>query len=388
MVNNNQQSVIFMRVGEIFLKGKNRWQFEKRLIENIKRKLQGVFCTLSFERNRYIVSDYSVSDTQSIISKLQTVFGLHSLSTGLRVPSDFDAIAAAALSFALQAGTFRITVNRGDKSFKYSSMELARELGAHILDKQKKLTVDLHNPNCTINVDVREEGVTYLYRDKIQGAGGMPVGSGGKGLLLLSGGIDSPVAGYAMAKRGLQLDALHFHSYPYTSQEAQDKVKRLKAQLENYCQAIPLLMVPFTKIQQAIQKHCNDSYSITIMRRIMMQIAKRVAVARGCGCLVNGECLAQVASQTLESLAVTNEATGQFLVLRPLIGCDKQEIIEIAKRIGTYDISIEPYEDCCTVFLPESPIIKPKLELCVAEQARIPCLSDLVDQACEGTELI
>ena len=267
-------------------------------------------------------------------------------------------------------------------------MELARELGGIILSAKKSQKVDLHTPKTELFVDVREEGVTYLYKDRILAPGGMPVGSAGKGLLLLSGGIDSPVAAHSMAKRGLALDALHFHSYPYTSQEAQDKVIELKKQLENYCDYMPLLMVPFTKIQEAINRHCNESYMIIIMRRIMMIIAKRVAFKRGASCIVNGESLAQVASQTLESLAVTNEAIGDFLVMRPLVGMDKNEIVEISKKIGTFDISIKPFEDCCTVFLPKSPITKPKLSLCQTEQARIPHLDALIDEAIDGIEIV
>ena len=382
------KQVILMRIGELFLKGKNRGQFERRLIDNIKYKLRNSNCTLAFERNRYIVSDFLDNDKDLIIKKLLTVFGLSSISIALRVKSDFDLIAKAGLTLVPNKGTFRVTANRGDKTFKLNSMELSRELGGFILDNKKRLKVNLHTPNIELKVDVREEGITYLYTDTILASGGMPTGSAGQGLLLLSGGIDSPVAGYCMAKRGLSLQALHFHSYPYTSVEAKDKVVELRDKLENYCDKIPLMLVPFTKIQEAIQRHCNNNYLITIMRRIMSDIAKRVAIAKGCGCIINGESLGQVASQTLESMAVTNEAVGDFLILRPLVAYDKKDIIEIAKKIETFEISIKPFEDCCTVFLPESPVIKPKVLLCQAEQARIPDLDALIQEAIQGIELI
>ncbi len=257
------EKVIIIRIGELFLKGKNRGFFERLLIGNIKEKLSGITCKFHAGRNRYIVSAYEEHDAQGIISRLKTVFGVHSLSTGVRTRSDFEAVARLAVEIMPENGTFRVTANRGDKTFPMNSMEINRALGGKILAGKGGLSVDLHKPDYELNVDVREDGFTYLFYAKISGAGGMPVGSAGKGLLLLSGGIDSPVAGYAMAKRGLILDALHFHSYPYTSEPAQKKVKRLSEILENYCGKITLLMVPFTKIQEAIHLHCADNFMIT-----------------------------------------------------------------------------------------------------------------------------
>ena len=382
------ERVIIMRLGEIFLKGKNRGSFEKILIGNIKAKMADVACKLSFERNRYIISNYSEADVATITNKLKTVFGLHSFSQGVSVPSDFEVIASVSKDMLPDHCSFRVTANRGDKTFAMNSMEIARALGERLVTQKKGMRVDLHNAEYDLNVDVREEGKTYLFFDRTQGAGGMPVGSAGKGLLLLSGGIDSPVAAYSMAKRGLLLDAIHFHSYPYTSAQAQEKVEKLKKVLENYCGKMPLTLISFTKIQEAIHKHCSESFMITIMRRCMMRIAMQVAKERNCGCLVNGESLGQVASQTLESITVTNAVVGEFPVLRPLIGNDKQEIIEVSKKIGCYEISIEPFEDCCTVFLPAKPVIKPRLSQCLLEEKRIPNLDALLEETIESMEVV
>lgn len=380
--------VIIIRLGEIFLKGKNRNFFEKILKAIIKDKLSKVECKLDFGRNRYIVSDFAVDDASKIIAILKTIFGINSLSEGIRVKSDFEEIIKCAIGMVPDKGSFRVTSNRADKTFPLSSMEINRELGGRLLDAKKDLKVDLYNSDYNVNVDIRENGFTYLFYNRIQGAGGMPVGSAGKGLLLLSGGIDSPVASYMMAKRGLRLDALHFHSYPYTSEMAQKKVEKLADILGDYCGKMPLICVPFTKIQESINKHCANSYMITIMRRCMMRIAERVALERWCGALVNGESLGQVASQTLESITVTNSVIKSLPVFRPCIGMDKQEILDISIKIGTYETSIEPYEDCCTVFLPEKPVTKPKLHQCEFEESKIPNLQELLNEAINNIEII
>jgi len=377
----NFDNVIIIRIGELFLKGNNRGFFEKILVANLKQKLAGLSCRLIAERNRYIVSDYAAGDAPKIVARLKTVFGVHSLSAGVRITSEIAQIVSAMLDIVPSNGTFRVTAHRGDKTFPYNSMELNRILGERILQVKSGLKVDLHKPDFVLNVDVREEGYTYLFYERIAGAGGMPVGTAGKGLLLLSGGIDSPVAGYAMAKRGLSLDALHFHSYPYTSEAAQQKVEALVKILESYCGVIPLLMAPFTKIQEAIRRCCNPSFMITIMRRCMMRIAEQAAISRNCGCILSGESLGQVASQTLESITVTNAAVQKLPVLRPLIGFDKQEIVETALKINTYEISIQPYEDCCTVFLPDRPVTKPKLAQCLYEESKITDLDELLAEA-------
>ena len=380
--------VILLRFGELYLKGKNRGFFEKLLLDSIKSKLSKFSCTIKFGRGRYIVSDYSAENESAIVAALKCVFGLQSLSVAERTKNDFERIFETAKAMCRSKGTFRVNINRADKSFPMSSPEIARELGGRLLDEFPGLEVDLHNPDFTVNVDLREDGYSYVYSDKVYCAGGMPTGSAGKGLLMLSGGIDSPVAGYMMGKRGLYLDAIHFHSYPYTSELAKEKVIGLAKKLAGYCSPIKLLCVPFTEIQENVHKHCDPNYMITIIRRYMMQIAERVALSRGCGCIINGESLGQVASQTLESIYVTNEAVKTLPVFRPCIGMDKQEIIETAKRIGTYEQSILPYEDCCTVFLPENPVTRPTLDRARTEQARIPDAEGLVDKAFENVEII
>lgn len=380
--------VILIRYGELYLKGKNRSYFENLLISSIKKKLHGLDCQCRFGRGRYVVYDYAPETEKSIIDRLCCVFGIQSLSIAERTVNDFSAICETAKRICRPRGSFRVNANRADKSFPMNSMALARELGGVLLDTYPDLTVDLHTPDFVIHVDMREDGYTFMYSDKIAGAGGLPTGSAGKGLLLLSGGIDSPVAGYMMGKRGLTLEAIHFHSYPYTSEMAKEKVLQLAKILSGYCQSILVHCVPFTAVQEAIHNYCDESYMITILRRFMMELAERVAISRGCGCLINGESLGQVASQTMESITVTNDVVQTLPVFRPCIGMDKQEIIDISRKIGTYDQSILPYEDCCTVFLPESPVTRPTLERARAEQLRIPGHEELVDTAFRNIEAI
>lgn len=380
--------VILIRYGEIHLKGKNKRYFENKLISNIKRKLEGLEYVFTYKRSRYVVSDYRLETENEIISRLKKVFGIHSVSIAEKTESTLDAISKAVVALAKPNGSFRITVNRADKTFPMSSIELATELGGRVLDEFPNLTVDLFNPDFIVYVDVREDGGTFVYRDKIACANGMPVGTAGKGLLMLSGGIDSPVAGYMLAKRGLQLDAIHFHSYPYTSELAKQKVIDLAKIMSDYTGEINLICIPFTKIQEEIHRSCDSSYMITLVRRFMMRIAERVALMRDCHCLVNGESLGQVASQTLESINVTNEMVKELPIFRPLIGMDKDEIIEISKKIGTFETSILPYEDCCTVFLPDAPVTHPSKNRVAREEARIRDMDALIDEAIAGLEII
>lgn len=380
--------VILIRYGEIHLKGKNRHFFENALITNIKRKLCGIDYTFTYKRSRYIIENYNPKVENEIISRLKTVFGIHSISVADKTESTVGAIAAAAISASRPGGKFRVTVNRADKTFPLNSIELGRELGGRLLDAYPGLTVDLFEPEFTVNVDIREDGGAFVYTDKIACANGMPVGTAGKGLLMLSGGIDSPVAGYMMAKRGLAIDAIHFHSYPYTSEMAKQKVVDLAKIISAYTGPINLVCIPFTEIQEEIHHSCESSYMITLVRRFMMRIAERVALTRGCGCIVNGESLGQVASQTLESINVTNSTIERLPVFRPLIGMDKDEIIEISKRIGAFDTSILPYEDCCTVFLPDSPVTRPTINRAEREEARMQNAAALVEKAISGAEVI
>lgn len=380
--------VILIRYGEIHLKGKNKRFFENKLISNIKRKLSGLEYEFTYKRSRYVVSAYRPETENEIIKRLKQVFGIHSISVAEKTESTLDAISDAVVALAKPSGKFRITVNRADKTFPMTSIELATELGGRVLDKYPDLTVDLFDPDFIIYADVREDGGTFVYRDKILCANGMPVGTAGKGLLMLSGGIDSPVAGYMMSKRGLQLDAIHFHSYPYTSELAKQKVIDLAKIMSDYTGEINLICIPFTKIQEEIHRSCDSSYMITLVRRFMMRIAERVALMRDCHCIVNGESLGQVASQTLESINVTNAMVKELPIFRPLIGMDKDEIIEISRKIGTFETSILPYEDCCTVFLPDAPVTHPSAKRVEHEETRIKDMDALIDEAVAGMEVI
>ncbi|MEG2413838.1 MAG: tRNA uracil 4-sulfurtransferase ThiI [Clostridia bacterium] len=382
------QEVILIRYGEIFLKGRNKSYFEGALINNIKKALVGVECNFIRTQNRYYIEDYDQAFGGEILGKLKKVFGIHSLSVATKCASDYQSMQNAILAFAPQdeTKTFRVTVNRADKRLDKTSTEIAAMLGGYILENRALLSVNLHNPDLEIKVDIREQGYAYIFRDIILGAQGMPVGTAGKGMLLLSGGFDSPVAGWRMARRGMEICAIHYQSYPYTSEQAKQKVLDLAQTLTAYCGKIRVFVVPFTKIQQAIHEKCRADYMITIMRRIMVDIAERVAVANDCGALITGESLGQVASQTMQSITVTNEAVKNLPVFRPLISCDKYEIMDIAKEINTFKLSELPFEDCCTVFLPKNPVIKPSLETAQKEQSHIENIEELIADAIENIE--
>ena len=384
-----KSKVIMLRFGEIFLKGRNKSYFEKLLIDNIKAKLEDVQCEFVRTQNRYYIENYDESLTGELVSRMKKVFGLHSLSVATKVETNYDALNETALEYAPDVETtFRITVNRADKSLDKNSAQIAADVGAYVLGKRKGYKVDLHKPNIEIKIDIREKGYSYVFRDIEMCAQGMPVGCSGSGMLLLSGGFDSPVAGYRMARRGMNLCAIHYHSFPYTSEQAKQKVVDLARVLTGYAGTIKLFIVPFTQIQFAIHEKCRPDYMITIMRRIMIDIAEKVAVANGCGALITGESLGQVASQTLQSLTVTNDAVNALPVFRPLIGMDKYEIMKTAEEIGTYKLSELPYQDCCTVFLPKNPVIKPSLEIAKKEQAKIENLEALVNEAISNVETV
>lgn len=380
-------NVIILRYSEIHLKGKNRMFFENILRRNILEKLKNFKLETQFSYGRYVISDYDKECESAIVNALKTVFGLFSLSIATRTTAGPNDIAKAATELCVGAsGTFRVTVNRADKTLPYTSVELARRVGEAILDKYPQLSVDLHDPDFTVFVDARERNTAFVYSRSIPCAGGMPVGSAGKGLTLLSGGIDSPVSTYMMAKRGLKLTALHFWSYPYTSLEARDKVLELAKLLSVYTGKMDVIVIPFTKVQEAIHKYAESNYMITLVRRSMMRIAEKIAEKIGCGCIINGEDLGQVASQTLESITVTNSVIRRLPVFRPLIGYDKIDIIDIAQKIGTYETSIKPFEDCCTVFLPDSPVTKPTLRRCELNESKIENYGELIEEAVNGAE--
>lgn len=383
------QKVLLLRYGEIFLKGKNKAFFENKLIENIKKALDGLDYKFIKTQNRYYVEDYDEWLQDELVDRLRKVFGLTSLSVAIKVKSQYELMGQAVQEYVPQGkNTFRVTVNRADKRLDKNSMQIAAMMGGYCLDKNPMLKVDLHRPQVEIFVDIRERGFAYVFSGKIPCAGGMPVGTAGKGMLLLSGGFDSPVAGWRMARRGMEICAIHYHSYPHTSELAKQKVIDLAQKLTNYCGKIKLFVVPFTDIQQKIHQYCRADYMITVMRRIMIDIAERTAVKYGCGALITGESLAQVASQTTESITVTNNAVKLLPIFRPLIGMDKNEIMDTAKAIDTYATSELPYEDCCTVFLPKYPVIKPSIQVAVKEQSRIENLEESIVKAIEDTEIL
>ncbi len=379
---------ILIRYGEMFLKGKNKKYFENVLLDNIKKNLSTVTCVVTKISGRYVVSDFDEQDQTYIEGQLQKIFGIHSISPAYMFTSNMAQLTEYVTKLDYTPySTFRVTVNRADKRFPSTSYDLQRQLGADILDKNPHLNVDLKNPDINVQVDIRENGKTFVFTQTIPCSNGMPVGTAGKGLLLLSGGIDSPVAGYMMAKRGLSLGAVHFHSYPYTSEAAKQKVIDLAKIVSEYSGNITLYIVSFTKIQEAIHKHCDPDYMITIMRRIMMRIAQKIADNNGYKTIITGESLGQVASQTVESITVTNDVVETLPVLRPLIAMDKEDITLIAKKINTFETSILPYEDCCTVFLPEHPVIKPTLKR-AQYQEKFLDIDALIDEALANVEIV
>ena len=381
-------NTILIRYGEIFLKGNNRGYFESALAKNIRTALENFKFKFVRAQNRFLIEDYDEAYETDIIDKLTKIFGIHSVSVAVKVKSTEEELEkAAVLMMKDKSGTFRVTVNRADKKIQKSSMELAARLGGAVLESNPNLTVNLHVFDTDLYVDIRENGLSYLFTDKIMGAGGMPVGTAGAGMVLLSGGIDSPVAAYMMAKRGLKLHAIHFHSAPYTSEMAKQKVVDLAGIVKNYSGPIVLHVIPFTDVQLKIHEKCPAELMITIMRRFMMRIAERVAKANSCGALITGESLGQVASQTMESITVTNGVIEDLPVFRPLIGMDKTEIMDVARNIDTYDTSILPYEDCCTVFLPKNPVIRPKLETVLKAEAKLD-VETLIAACIENQEII
>ena len=367
----DMEHVIIIRYAEIHLKGKNRGYFERVFVANMEKSLRGIRHEIRRLSGRYLVENFNSSDVDKIVKKLSKVFGVHSLSVGFKVNSDMDEIFAAASEVSDDEGSFKVETHRADKTFALKSPEISARIGGRLLDANKRLKVDVHSPDFIINIDVRENGKTLVFNKFIGCADGMPVGTAGKGLLLLSGGIDSPVAGHMIAKRGMKIDCLHFHSYPYTNMQARQKVNDLAKILAEYNCGIKLSVISVKEIQEEIHKNCNGAYMVTLLRRFMMRLAERLSKHDGDQCIITGESLGQVASQTIEGMTSSNSVVESLPVLRPLCGFDKNEIIERSRQIGAYDISIRPYEDCCTVFLPDYPIIKPKLADVLVEEAKL-----------------
>ena len=386
----NMKEIILAKYGEIILKGLNRPVFEDRLMRNIKQRLGETAQVRRMQATHYITPAQGAS-LPEIFAKLQKTFGIVSVAKAIELPKDMAALEGEGVDYVAsalrQAKTFKIEAKRADKNFPFKSPEICARLGQVILENFSHLQVDVHRSDVVVMAEIRDtHAYMYCEDEKQPGPGGMPTGSNGRAALLLSGGIDSPVAGYMMAKRGLLLDLVHFYSYPYTSERAKDKVIALAKILKEYIGPMRMLVVPFTDIQLKINQECPPEQLTIIMRRVMMQIAERLALKQGGKALITGESLGQVASQTMESLGVTNAAVS-LPVFRPLIGMDKEEIVVLARKIGTFETSILPYEDCCTVFTPKHPNTKPVLERILDSQEKA-ALEPLMEEALASVETI
>lgn len=388
----NEQNIFIVRCGEVALKGMNKPYFEKMLVNRIKKLLKKFDNVEAYRHEGLIfVRADKKHVPEMIIGEISKVFGVASISPALECESELNSIGDAAVALMMDLiekkgiKTFKVDAKRADKNFPVKSPEIARIIGAKVLVGCKVLKVDVHNPDCVLFVDLRKDK-SYVFEQKISGFGGLPLGTNGKGMVLLSGGIDSPVAAWMMAKRGMLIEAVHFHSYPYTSQRAQEKVEDLARIIAQYCGRFKMNVINLLPIQEQIVENCPEEETTILVRRFMMRIAEKVAQKSGCTMLITGENLGQVASQTAEALVVT-DATVKMPVMRPLIALDKVDIIQKAKDIGTFETSIMPYEDCCTVFLPKHPATKPKLEKILESESKLD-VDALVEAAVEKMEII
>ena len=383
--------IILLKLGEIVLKGLNRKSFEQKLMSNVRRRLEpiGKFRVYCLQSTVYVEAQEDGADMDAAFAALKKVFGVIKLSRAAACEKDRDAIAALAIEYLREdmerVRSFKVESKRSDKSFPLTSIQLSQYVGGLLAEAYPNVQVDVHEPELTVHLEVRDLAA-YVHATPVPGAGGMPVGSNGVAVTLLSGGIDSPVSTYMIAKRGVRLIPVHFFSFPYTSQQAKDKVVELGRQLTEYCGRMTLEVVPFTHIQEEIRDKFPEEYFTLIMRRFMMRIAKRIADANGAKAVVTGENLGQVASQTMEAMAST-QAVIDMPVLQPLIGMDKEEIVTLARKIGTFETSILPYEDCCTVFTPRHPRTHPKLKDVEAAESALD-IAALVDEAVKGIERI
>ena len=380
--------VIMAKYGEIALKGLNRSSFEDLLIRNIKRRLAplGEFDITRRQSTVYVQPLTDNIDLDVVVKKLCNVFGIAAVQRCAVLPKDMAEIIKQGIVYLKDtmenAKSFKVEAKRSDKSFPLTSPQIQQELGGALAEAYPDVAIDVHDPEVTVLLEVRDKGA-YLNAEKIEAVGGMPVGSNGNALLLLSGGIDSPVAAYMMAKRGLRVDAIHFQSPPYTSERALMKVETLCGKLTEDCGDIRFYCVPFTEIQEALRDNCNGDYFTVIMRRLMLKIANHFCEKKHYGALITGESVGQVASQTLAAIGCTDKAA-DYPVLRPLVGMDKKEIVEIARKIDTFETSILPYEDCCTVFTPKHPKTKPLIKDILAEEEKFD-FEPLILKAVEGT---
>lgn len=384
------QEIILVKYGEMALKGMNKKTFEDVLVKNMKRRIKslGRSRITRAQSTIYIIPLEDTFDVSGAIERLKKVFGIAALCRAAVCEKEFSDISAVSCEYLEEilsyAKTFKVTAKRSDKSFPMKSPEICRELGGVLLEKFPHLTVDVNNPEITVTVEIRDEKA-YVHAENLKGAGGLPVGTSGHAMLLLSGGIDSPVAGYMMAKRGVHISAIHYISPPYTSDRARLKVEQLCEKITNYCGSIAFFCVPFTKIQEAIKNNCPEEFFTIIMRRLMMKIAQKICEKEKCLALITGESVGQVASQTMNALVCT-DAVCEIPVFRPLIGMDKVEIVDIARKIDTFETSIQPYEDCCTVFTPRHPKVRPLLADVEAAEESFD-FTALLDEAVNETEL-
>lgn len=377
------RDVLLVRYGEVFLKGANRPHFLKVLNDNVKKAVKPIGGRVWMFDSRIYVSDFD--DLQECISRVTKVFGIYSVSPAVEMEKDLEAISQKAIEMMRdKEGSFKVFGRRSDKSFPLNSMEIGMEVGGRVLQSNPKLWVDVHKPQHRLNIEIRDNA--YLCVEEIMAVGGLPMGTGGKAALLLSGGIDSPVAGYQLMKRGVRCCAIHFQSPPYTGELARDKVMQLAKKLADYAGGMRVYLVPFTKCQLEIHEKCPDGLGTLITRRFMMRIAEKIARDYGAQALITGESLGQVASQTMEALGCT-DAVVNMPVFRPLIGMDKTEIMAIAQKIDTFETSILPYEDCCTVFTPRHPVTRPKLSTMPDAERKLD-VDALVDEAVAATEMV
>lgn len=381
-----------VRCGEVALKGMNRPYFERILLERVKNALSKFGdIDAHWKEGLMIVRVPADAGEMDVVRAASNVFGVATVSPAIESGNDIDEIGQNAASYMMDIidregiNTFKVKAKRADKSYPIESPEIGRVVGATILKTCKVLKVDVHDPDCQLFVDVRREG-TYIYRDKIKGFGGLPLGTNGRGMVLMSGGIDSPVAAFMMAKRGMTIEAVHFHSYPYTSQRARQKVEDLCRVLAGYMGTVRMHVINLLPIQEEIVKNCPEDETTLLVRRFMMRIAEQVAINNKCMMLITGEDLGQVASQTAEALVVTDNVVS-MPVMRPLIAMDKIDIMDKAEEIGTYELSIQPYEDCCTVFLPKHPVTKPKLDKIERSESKLD-VDALVKAAVESVEVV
>ena len=378
------KEVLLCKYGEIVLKGANRAYFEDMLCKELRKRAKkcGNFEVLRAQSTVYIEPQDDFCDMDAMLAEAQKVFGIVAIARAYVCEKSLESISRIASEYIAPEirnyKTFKVEAKRSDKRFPLDSMDLSREIGGVLLSANPRVKVDVRNPEIVVKVEIRERAA-YIYAGHHKGAGGMPVGTNGKGLLLLSGGIDSPVAGYMMAKRGVKLEAVHFESFPYTSERALQKVLDLAKIVSDYSGDIYVHIISLTHIQEELVKHCDEDYFTLLLRRYMVALSNKVAEKYGCGALITGESVGQVASQTMQAIGVT-DAVAEIPVFRPCIGMDKEEIVQISRKIGTFETSILPYEDCCTVFTPKHPKTKPELEKVIAEENKLP-FDELVEEA-------